>query len=128
MAKNIFYLASIFVLIAVVGLLLLKGGAGKETVTNVQGNTVQGEVQKVTLGTKDYNYYPNTIKVQEGKPVSITLDKSVTGCLRSFTIKDLGVSEYAKTPSETIDFTPTKKGTFRFSCSMGMGYGTIIVE
>src|SRR3989338_10973501 len=127
MAKNLFYIACIFILIALAGFLLLKGEVSKNTVTEVQGNTLQGEVQKVVLGTKDYNYYPNTIKVQSGKPVSITLDKSVTGCLRSFTIKDLGVSKYARTPSETIDFTPTQKGTFRFACSMGMGYGTIIV-
>ena len=60
--------------------------------------------------------------------MSISLDSSVTGCLRSFTIKDLGVSKYAKTPSETIDFTPTKKGTFTFACVMGMGYGKLIVE
>ena len=128
MAKNLFYIISIFILIAVAGFLLTKGVANKNTITDIQGDAVQGEVQKVVLGTKDYNYYPNTIKVQSGKPVSITLDKSVTGCLRSFTIKDLGVSKYVKTPSETIDFTPTKKGTFRFACSMGMGYGTIIVE
>jgi|SRR3989344_9380213 len=127
MAKNLFYIISIFILIAVAGFLLTKGVANKNTITDIQGDAVQGEVQKVVLGTKDYNYYPNTIKVQAGKPVSITLDKSVTGCLRSFTIKDLGVSKYAKNPSETIDFTPTKKGTFRFACSMGMGYGTIIV-
>ncbi|MBS3086095.1 cupredoxin domain-containing protein [Candidatus Pacearchaeota archaeon] len=127
MAKNIFYMISIFILIAIAGFLLLKGGTTQEN-TDIPKNVVQGEVQKVVLGTKDYNYYPNTIKVQSGKPVSITLDKSVTGCLRSFTIKDLGVSKYVKTPSETIDFTPTKKGTFRFACSMGMGYGTIIVE
>ena len=127
MTKNLFYLISIFILIAIAGFLLLKEGTIQEN-TDIPKNVVQGEVQKVVLGTKDYNYYPNTIKVQEGKPVSITLDKSVTGCLRSFTIKDLGVSKYARTPSETIDFTTTKKGTFRFACSMGMGYGTIIVE
>ncbi len=128
MAKNVFYFAGIFILIAIAGLLLLKGGASKNIVTDVSAKTVQGDIQKVVLGTKNYNYYPNTIKVQAGKPVSITLDKSVTGCLRSFAIRDLGVSKYARDPSQTIDFTPTKKGTFRFSCSMGMGYGTIIVE
>jgi len=128
MAKNVFYIISIFILIAIAGFFLLKNGVSGNTVTDTEENKVPGEVQRVVLGTKNYNYYPNTIEVQAGKPVSITLDKSVTGCLRSFTIKDLGVSKYVKTPDETIDFTPTKKGTFRFACSMGMGYGTIIVE
>ena len=127
MAKNTFYLISIFILIVLMGFILLKGSAAQEN-TNVPSNVLPGEVQKVTLETKSYNYYPNTIKVQSGKPVSITLDESVGGCLRAFTIKDLGVSKYSRSPSETVDFTPTKKGTFRFSCSMGMGYGTIIVE
>ena len=77
---------------------------------------------------KNYNYYPNTITVKSGQPVELTLDESVRGCLRGFTIKDLGVSKYSKTPEDSIDFTPTEKGTFAFSCSMGMGYGTIIVE
>ncbi|MBS3072464.1 cupredoxin domain-containing protein [Candidatus Pacearchaeota archaeon] len=99
--------------------------------TNTYGpdvDTVSGDVQKVNLGIKNYNYYPNTITVKVGKPVSITLDKSVVGCYRSFTIRDLGVNKYSSNPSQTIDFTPTKTGTFRFACSMGMGTGTIIVE
>ena len=94
------------------------------------GNVVQNaqDVQKITLGIRNYNYAPNTITVKAGKPVSITLDNSVTGCLRSFTISELGVKGYSASPAQTIDFTPTKKGTFKFACSMGMGYGTIVVE
>lgn len=91
------------------------------------GAQLQGDVQRVTLSTKDYNYYPQKISVESGKPVEITLDSSVKGCLRSFTIRDLGVVKYSKDPSEKISFTPTKKGSFRFACSMGMGFGTIEV-
>ena len=103
--------------------------------TTGSGNIVQDvnagndkDAQVVNLGIKDYNYYPNTITVKADQPVSITLDSSVYGCYRSFTIKELSVSVYSRSPSQTIDFTPTKKGRFRFSCSMGMGYGTLIVE
>ena len=120
-------MASILFLIAIAGFFLLKGGIVQEN-TEVQGNAVQGELQKVTLGVKNYNYYPNTVKVQAGKPVEITLDKDVSGCLRSFTIRDLGVSKYSKNPEDKIVFTPTKTGTHKFACSMGMGYGTLIVE
>lgn len=84
--------------------------------------------QKIVLSYKNYNYYPNTLRVKEGEPVSITLDKTITGCFRSLVIKDLAVNEFSSSPKETIDFTPTKKGTFKFACSMGMGYGTLIVE
>ena len=91
-------------------------------------DNLAGTVQKVVISEKNLNYYPNTIKVKSGQPVSISLDSSVTGCLRSFTIKDLGVAKYLRSTSDTLNFTPTKKGTFTFSCSMGMGYGKLVVE
>ncbi|KKQ20399.1 MAG: hypothetical protein US35_C0040G0013, partial [Parcubacteria group bacterium GW2011_GWA2_37_10] len=112
------------------GFFFFRGGspAVNGNVVSEGGQVLQGETQKVVIGEKNLNYYPNEIKVKAGQPVSISLDSSVTGCLRSFNIKDLGVSKNAKTPSDTINFTPTKKGTFRFACSMGMGYGNIIVK
>ncbi len=121
-------LVGIVILLAIGGFFAFSG-SGKEDVS-VSGDSVNNleGVQKVVLSTKNLNYYPSEIKVKAGEPVSITLDKSVQGCLRSFTIKELGVSEYSSNPSKTIDFTPNKKGTFTFACSMGMGYGKIIVE
>ena len=106
-------------------------GSSKGVTGNViieDPSQIQGEVQRVTLSTKNFNYYPEQIEVEANKPVEITLDKTVTGCFRSFTIRDLGVSKYAKTPADKIIFTPTKKGTFTFACSMGMGFGKIVVE
>ncbi|MBI2632517.1 cupredoxin domain-containing protein [Candidatus Pacearchaeota archaeon] len=127
--KNTTMLAMMILLIIAGGIFIISRGSTNSDGKN--GETVaviEGDAQKITLGTKNLNYYPNTIKVTEGKPVELTLDESVTGCLRSFTIKDLGVSKYARTPNEKIVFTPTKKGTFTFACSMGMGFGKLIVE
>jgi len=130
MKKSTLYLGVILLVLIVGGFFYFKGGSSvmNGNVVSEGEQVLQGEVQKITLGVKNLNYYPNTIKVKAGQPVSISLDSSVTGCLRSFNIKDLGVSKYSKTPSDTIDFTPNKKGTFKFACSMGMGTGTIIVE
>ena len=89
---------------------------------------VKGDVQSVTLSLKNGNYYPQEVRVKAGQPVEITLDKSVTGCYRSLVIKGLGVSAYSKSPSEKIALTPDKPGNYRFSCGMGMGYGTIIAK
>jgi plastocyanin domain-containing protein len=86
------------------------------------------EIKKITLSFKDYNYYPNIIKVKKGVPVEITLDNSITGCFREFTIQELGILKYSSSPEDKINFTPNKSGTFRYACSMGMGYGKIIVE
>lgn len=101
---------------------------------NVSGNAVNtnneqtGDVQKVVIGLKNYNYYPQTITVKAGIPVSISLDSSATGCSRSLTIPQLNLKKFLPTPSDTLDFTPMQKGTYRFQCSMGMYYGTLIVE
>lgn len=101
-----------------------------ETITGnvVAADTLKGDIQKVVISEKDLNYYPQEIRVKANQPVSISLDNKVKGCLRSFTIRDLGVSKYLKSVSDTLEFTPTKTGTFAFSCSMGMGFGKLIVE
>ena len=120
--------AGLILLILVLGGIFLLKSSDNQGLQFSTTNVVNGETQKVVLSMKDLNYYPNEIRVKAGQPVSISLDESITGCLRSFTIKELGVSKYVRTSQETIDFTPTKKGTFRFACVMGMGYGKIIVE
>jgi plastocyanin domain-containing protein len=126
--KNTTMLISMLFILIFAGVFFLKNSATTE-INQIKVPTVNTEeVQKIILSIKDYNYYPNTIKVREGIPVSITLDSSISGCFRSFTIRDLGINKYSKNPKDTIDFIPNKKGTFRFACSMGMGTGTIIVE
>ena len=121
-----------FVIVAMV--FLLGGFIFVNSQSSITGDVVknptdlQGQTQKVVLSVKDYNYYPREVRVKSGVPVEISLDSSVKGCLRSFTIKDFGVSGYLKTPKDKITFTPNKKGTFTFACAMGMGYGKLIVE
>jgi len=124
--KTALYFVLTIILIIGAGYFLL----GKESLNQneIPNDFGGGDFQKVVLGVKNLNYYPNTITVQYGKPVRIYLDSSVSGCLRSFTIRDFGVAKYLKTPSDYVEFTPNKKGTFRFACSMGMGTGTLIVE
>ena len=126
--KNMYMILLIVFIVGVGAYFVFINGGGNDEQVVVPPVIGNGEVQNVLLSVKNYNYYPQTITVKSGEPVSLTLDKSVTGCLRSFTIKDLGVNKYSPTPEEVIEFTPNKKGTFRFACSMGMGTGTIIVE
>lgn len=123
--KSTLYTVLVLVLIVIGGFMFFQsGGSGSSDDVNVKSD----DVQNVVLGIKNYNYYPNTITVKAGMPVRISLDNSVAGCYRSFTIKELGISKNLKTPADYIEFTPTKKGTFRFACIMGMGYGTLVVE
>jgi len=120
-------------LIILIIVLIAAGGFVFSKLENVQNaNSVNsqetGKTQEVVLSMKNYNYYPNTIKVKSDIPVRIYLDESVVGCYRGFTIRDFGINKYLKTPEDYIEFTPNKKGTFVFACSMGMGTGKIIVE
>lgn len=126
MGKTIFY--SILILALVVGGFVFLGGSSSTNGNSVADNGNNGDYQKVTLSIKNYNYYPDTITVKSGQPVRIYLDESVVGCYRSFTIRELGIAKYVRSPSDYVEFTPTKPGTYRFTCSMGMGTGTLVVE
>lgn len=123
--KNTTVFGLAVIVVVIVGMFFFfKGGGATENVVNDGGT--EG-AQKVVLSVKNYNYYPQTINVKAGVPVSISLDSSVSGCLRSFTIPQLGVAKNLRTPQDNVEFTPKEKGTYRFQCSMGMGYGTIVV-
>ena len=126
--KSTLYIFAIIIIVLAVGLFMVKSGdsLNKEAIQDNLGNN--GEIQKVVIGMNNYNYYPNIVKVKAGIPVSITLDKSVYGCFRDFTIREFGIHQYLKTPEDALEFTPTKKGSYTFACSMGMGTGTLIVE
>lgn len=129
--KNSILLLTIAIMILVIGSFVFANAKDTSITGNVvleNQKVIKGNLQKIILGMKDFNYYPNTIKVKANRPVEITIDETVKGCLRSFAIRDLGVNKYARTAADKIIFTPTKTGTFSFSCSMGMGYGKLIVE
>ena len=127
MEKNIFYIVSIFVLIIIAGFIFLRGGAVQEN-TNIQPGIIQGETQKVVLSQEDLNY--KHVIVKTGQPILLSADGSVNGCLRSvaFNIEGRRYSKYLRTTEDTLQLPALKKGTYTFSCSMGMGYGKLIVE
>ncbi|MBS3142406.1 cupredoxin domain-containing protein [Candidatus Woesearchaeota archaeon] len=86
-----------------------------------------GDVQEVTLGFGN-NYEPNIITVNQGVPVRITMDMNeVRGCFRSVVIPQLGIRKTFTESDNVLEFTPDKKGTYPFSCAMGMGTGKIVV-
>jgi plastocyanin domain-containing protein len=119
----------ILVILSIGAFFFLKGNAINGNVVNTNSGSGQnGDVQKVIIGMKNYNYYPQTITMKAGVPVSISLDSSAVGCSRYFTIPQLKLQKSLPSPSDTLDFTPTQKGTYRFQCGMGMYYGTLIVE
>jgi P-type Cu+ transporter len=91
--------------------------------------TVQGGVQEVEITVKG-GYSPSLIHVQEGMPVRFLFDRQETGeCSSRVLFPDFGVSKslppFGRT---TLEFVPTKTGTFGFACGMNMLHGTLVVE
>ncbi len=119
-------------------ILFIAGGAfylKTQTNTSINGNNVinvndiTGDAQIITLSVKNGNYYPEVIRVKKDLPAKIIVDlNKVRGCLTSIMIPAFGIRKRVVPGDNIIEFTPTKKGEFPFSCSMGMGTGTIIVE
>jgi len=73
--------------------------------------------------------YPN-ITVQAGTPVKWVINApkgSINGCNNRMLINDYGIEYSFKTGENVIEFTPTKTGTVRYNCWMGMIRGTITV-
>lgn len=90
---------------------------------------MEGDVQTVTLSWGRYNYYPQTIIAKEGIPLRITGDMNrLQGCFRSFMIPGFNVRKLFTYQDNVLEFTPDKKGTFAFACTMNMGTGKLIVE
>ncbi|MBS3174458.1 cupredoxin domain-containing protein [Candidatus Woesearchaeota archaeon] len=121
------YIIGILVIIVIASHFMLRNNENNIT-GNTTATTSNESIQKIVIGMKNYNYYPNVIKVKSGIPVSISLDKSVDGCFRDLTIRKLGIHKYLRTSKDTIEFIPAKAGEYTFACSMGMGTGKLIVE
>lgn len=86
--------------------------------------------QILKMSASSTGYIPNVLKVRSGIPVvwQIT-DTGTSGCTNAILARDFLKEPIQLTPGKmsTVEFTPTSKGTFRFSCWMGMVNGTIEV-
>jgi len=124
--KKLYLTLIILVLIFGAGFMMIK--SPKTTGNVIEDPIGNKEVKDITIGFKNYNYYPNQIKLKLNQPVRIHLEDKVFGCYRSFSVRKLGITKYLATSKDYVEFTPTKKGKYPFSCSMGMGTGMFIVE
>lgn len=96
--------------------------------TAANGVKVENGVQVVN-STLTPGRYPN-ITVQAGIPVKWVINApkgSINGCNNRMFIRDYGIEHSFQTGENIIEFTPTKTGTVRYSCWMGMIRGKITV-
>lgn len=86
-------------------------------------------VQQLLIDVTSYGYTPKNPKVKVGVPVQLTLQtKDTYTCASSFILKAFSIQmQLGPTDSQTVSFTPTKKGKYPFSCSMGMYTGVLEV-
>lgn len=85
--------------------------------------------KQVVNSTLASGRYPN-ITVQAGTPVKWVIDApkgSINGCNNRMLIQDYGIEYSFETGENVVEFTPTKTGTVRYSCWMGMIRGNITV-
>ncbi len=120
-------LMSVFLLVAARNI-LFNGKADAAIVSDIP-TEYNGEEQVVDLTVKNYNYFPQIINLKYNVPAKIIVDTDkVKGCLQSIVIPDFKIRKFVTSKDNVISFTPNKKGTFSFSCSMGMGFGKIVVS
>jgi len=86
-------------------------------------------VQKVAIAVMNSGYSPNYVRVKQGVPVQLTLTSNkVYSCALSFVFPEFKIKTFLDaTDSQTFTFTPTKKGKFTYTCSMGMYSGVMEV-
>jgi plastocyanin domain-containing protein len=86
-------------------------------------------VQTVRITVKG-GYDPDTIVVQQGRPVRLEFYRDETSsCSEEVVFGDFGIAR--KLPvhqTTTIELTPDRTGAFTFTCGMNMMRGRLIVE
>jgi hypothetical protein len=107
-------------------------GSGATTTGGVTGDRVEGTAQTAggvqAIAVKvSTTYSPNVIKLKAGIPAEITFGQG-SGCTSQIISKDLGFSTDVSAGPQTVKIPSPQKGTYSFSCSMGMVFGQIVVE
>ena len=96
--------------------------------TSENGATVNGDVQEIVTTLESGSYPP--ITVQDGVPVKWTIvadANNLNGCNSEIVIPQFNIEQKLVAGDNVITFTPTKTGTFGYSCWMGMIRSTITV-
>ena len=126
--KSTLYMGMILLVLVAGGFFFLSGNSVNGNAVSEGGQVLPGETQRVVLSQDGYNY--RDIAVEAGKQIVLSADNSVGGCLRSvvFNFDGRKYSKYLRTPEDTLELPALSKGTYPFSCSMGMGLGKLIVK
>jgi P-type Cu+ transporter len=89
----------------------------------------QAGVQEVRVVVRG-GYSPDVIRARTGLPLRIVFDRQEDGdCSSRVVFTDLSLSRFlAPFAKTTVEFTPTRPGSYGFACGMNMIHGTVLVE
>ncbi len=102
----------ILIIIGILAILL----TGIFIAKNITGNAVSSEAREFTIEAFRFGYSPDTISVNKGDKVKITIDNTDT--LHGIRIPDLGLKG-----NDVIEFTADKSGEFNWYCANMCGNG-----
>ncbi|MFH2020668.1 MAG: hypothetical protein ABIJ34_04590 [archaeon] len=94
---------------------IILGVAALILIRNFMGNQAQQD-RIIVLGMKSDNYYPDTIDLEYGKPVTLRNDGTLTNCAQFLKLPELGIAANFDSEKD-YTFTPTKRGTFIGMCT-----------
>ena len=116
-------------------LLPLLGAARQASVTAAQDQTPAPAIKEIELKATKYEFAPNKIELALNVPVRFKITAADNE--HGFEIEGAVETTKAKIPkgeTKTVEYKPTKAGTFKFKCNhfCGMGHskmsGTITVK
>jgi uncharacterized protein len=90
----------------------------------------QCNVQKIKMEvSRERGFYPNFHVIKKGIPVEMEIDTKLQlgGCMSTMVIPEYDVAHFLQMGKTTVRFTPTREGTFPFTCSMGSKQGDFLV-
>jgi plastocyanin domain-containing protein len=75
-------------------------------------------------------YSPSVVRVKAGRPVRLEFDRHETsGCTEEVVLPDFGIRTFLAPHRITpVEFTPSRPGSYEFTCGMGMIRGKILAE
>lgn len=109
------------------GIVLPSGGSQQNAPVGTVAELRDGK-QYLTMEQWAGGYNPNTFTIKKGVPFVWTIKSTTSAtCASSMVVPSLGIRKNLVAGTNTIEFTPSKAGIIKFSCSMGMFRGSITV-
>ena len=84
----------------------------------------------IEMNLTDAGLTPSEAKLAKGEPVRLAITrKTDRTCMYDVVIADAGMRQPLPLGKTVyVDFTPTKAGSLRILCGMGMQFGTLVVN